>query len=484
MPGSLPIDSHPWPVRRDHALVDATMRQTIGLVTRRFQRGQREVFIDYPEAEEARRRAVTDKREAIRNLEPLLEQFSRAVVSHGGHVHRARTASDAVTMIRDIALKAEARRIVKTKSMATEEIELNQGLIDAGFRVIETDLGEYIIQRAGEKPSHILAPAAHKNRQDVQRLFQQDALDAALVPAASDEAQDLTEYARRRLRDEFLSADMGITGGNFFVAETGSVVLITNEGNADLVTSLPRILVSLVGVEKVMADWGALADIIQQPAMNGIGQRLSSYTTIISGVSPPERAEGPESWHVVLLDNGRTALRDTPYEDVLSCIRCGACLNACPVFRQIGGHAYGSVYSGPIGIVETPLLTDLAVGSELPMVACTVCHACADACPMDIDLPGHILSLRQEKIQRGPTPAMTRHTYRWWARLWSTPGGYRRSLRMARLGQPFYRRRGLLHGAPGLARGWFQTRNMPPIAQETFHEWWARTRGGPDDVRS
>lgn len=481
MAGILPVDPRPWAVRRDDALANRTMRATISLATRRFQAGQKKVFMDYPEAEAARQRSVAHKRAAIKDMDRLLEEFSKAVHEHGGHVHLARTAPDAVKLVRAIAEDSNVHRVVKTKSMVTEEIELNRGLIEAGIEVLETDLGEYIIQRAGERPSHILAPAAHKNRKEIRELFENDAIQTGIEPPDGDDARTLTQYARRRLREEFLHADMGITGGNFLVAETGSIVLITNEGNADLVTTLPRVLVSVVGVEKVIADWQALQDIIQQPAMNAIGQRLSSYTTIVSGPTSVNSGEGPQAWHVVLLDNGRTALRGTEYEDVLSCIRCGACLNVCPVFRQVGGNAYGSVYSGPIGVVETPLLTEGTILAEMPMMACTMCHACTEVCPMDIDLSGHILSLREEKVEKQDGDFMIRHTYRWWARWWASPAGYRRSLRMARFGQRFYMRDGLLHTAPGLAKGWFQSRNMPPIAQETFHEWWQRERENPGD---
>lgn len=482
MPGRLPVDPRAWPERRDAALANTTMRATMGVVTRRFHVNRQKVYAGFPAGEAARQRAVADKRAAIRQNEDLIEAFSQAVRDNGGEVHRAASAEDAVAMVTAIAQAANVRRAVKTKSMTTEEIELNKGLAAAGIQVLETDLGEYIIQRANERPSHILAPAAHKNRQQVLELFQRDADDSQVVAPVGEDAQELTRYARRRLRQEFLQADMGVTGGNFLVAETGTVVLITNEGNADLVTTLPPLLVSVVGIEKVIADWHALENIIQQPAMSGVGQRLSSYTTFVTGPTGAESAEGPTSWHVVLLDNGRSGIRNTPYEDVLSCIRCGACLNACPVFRQIGGSAYGTVYSGPIGVVETPLLTDLAVLSELPSVACTVCHACAEACPMDIQLPEHILSLRHEKVRRGMVPAATRQTYRLWARMWSTPGGYRTSIRMARWGQRFYVKNGLLRSAPGLMGGWFESRNMPPVARETFHEWWQRNRTGGDNA--
>lgn len=475
MRGQLPESKTAWAERRDAGLRNATMRGTIHRVTRRFQVAQRQVFLEYPRAEAMRQAGIQDKRQAIADLETLVPQFQAMVAAHGGTTHWAETREDAVRILLDIAQAGGVRRVVKSKSMVTEELEVNRHLEAAGIGVIETDLGEYIIQRAHEPPSHILAPAAHKNRHEIETLFQADATESSIAPPDSDEATDLTAYARRRLRQEFLEADLGITGGNFLVADSGTVVIITNEGNADLVVSLPRIVVSIVGVEKMIRDGEALKHLIQQPALNGVGQRLSSYTTLLSGPGA-NAAEGAQQWHVILLNNGRMRLRGTMYEDVLSCIRCGACLNACPVFRQVGGHAYGTVYSGPIGIVETPLLSQWGVGAELPSVACTLCQACGEVCPMDIDLPGHIVQLRAEKVERKMGTRSTRITYRTWGRWWATAPGYRRSIGLARLGQRLYERRGRLRGAPGFAQGWFQTRDMPPVAQETFHEWWERHR--------
>ncbi|PSR32444.1 MAG: lactate utilization protein [Sulfobacillus benefaciens] len=477
MDGQLPIDTRPWPVRRDAALHDQTMQQTIGVVTKRLANAKVTAYAAYPEANHWRQRAVEVKRQSIRQLEEHLATFTQQVESHGGKVHRATTAADAIQTILEVAQHHQVRSVIKTKSMVTEELELNRALENAGIAVRETDLGEYIIQLAHEKPSHILAPALHKNREQIHALFDQDALVYHTEPPASEDIVALTQYARRRLREEFLAADMGVTGGNFLVAETGTVVLITNEGNADMVTTLPRLLVSVVGVEKIVADWSGLIDVIQQPALSGVGQRLSSYTTLVSGTRGPDQWEGPDEWHVVLLDNGRTQLKDTPFEDVLSCIRCGACLNVCPVFRQVGGHAYGSVYPGPIGIVETPLLTNFEVLPELPSALCTLCHACGEACPMNIDLPGHIVQLRQMKQERHMNAIGVTRSYRWWARFWATPHGYRRSMRWARWGQWWFVRHGRIQSAPGLAGGWFKTRDMPPVASMTFHEWWDRTRG-------
>jgi L-lactate dehydrogenase complex protein LldF len=448
------------------------LRQTIGIVTRRLSAGKQSVFAEYPGAEVTRQAAIRAKRQAVRQLDSLIPLLRQRIEGNGGHTYLAEQAADAVSIVAQIAVDRNVRKVIKTKSMLTEELQLNEGLHRVGVAVVESDLGEYIIQLAREAPAHILAPAAHKGRSQIRALFDEAADQSDMARPDNDNAEQLTKFARNRLRREFLEADMGITGGNFLVAETGTLVLITNEGNADLVTSVPPILVSVVGIEKLVATWEDLGHLIQQPAMHGIGQRLSSYTTMLSAPCRDELGEGPQEWHVVLVDNGRSSIRGSAFEDVLSCIRCGACLNVCPVFRQVGGHAYGTVYSGPIGVVETPLLSNFQVGADLPTAACTVCHACAEACPMDIDLSHHILRLRQEKVRRRLDAPSVRLTYRIWSGMWHTSAGYQRSLRLARISQKIFVRRGVLKGGPGLLKGWFTSRDMPPIADVTFHELW------------
>ncbi|AUW93872.1 lactate utilization protein B/C [Sulfobacillus thermotolerans] len=461
----LPHDPRPWPARRDEALHDPVLQATLRRVTHRLNTARIQAYQNYPAGAEARERAKHRKREAVREWEPLLAQAEQQITAHGGQVFRAATPGDVGAYIKKVAQEHGVQRIIKSKSMATEEVQLNAQLEATGFAVRETDLGEYIIQLAHEKPSHILAPAAHKNRQQIQALFRETVADAHDV--VSDDIPGLTQFARQKLRQDFLSADMGITGGNFLVAETGTVVVITNEGNADMVTTLPRILISLVGLEKIVQDWDALIDIIQQPALSGVGQRLSSYTTMISGPRGPESWEGPDEWHVVLLDNGRQAIHDGPYQDVLACIRCGACLNVCPVFQQVGGHGYGSVYSGPIGTVISPLIGGMQTFGELPRYLCTVCYACQEACPMDIPLPEQIIGLRSQAVAEDREPAAVRTQYRLWGQAWSTVHGYRRSVQAARIAQ----RLALRH--VGLAAGWLKTRKMPPVAARTFLEGWA-----------
>ncbi len=466
---ALPHDARPWDVRRDTSLQDKVLQTTLGQVTRRFNNARLQAYRNYPAGDQDRIHAKDGKRAAIAHYQPLLDQAEQNITAHGGHVYRAADAHDVGQYVINLARDRSVHRIIKSKSMLTEEVQLNDQLEAAGLSVRETDLGEYIIQLAHEKPSHILAPAAHKNRDQVQKLF----MDTVAAPqeSVSNDIQELTRFARRKLRQDFLEADMGITGGNFLVAETGTVVVITNEGNADMVTTLPRILVSIIGLEKITQNWDTLEDIIQQPALSGVGQRLSSYTTMISGPRAPESWEGPDEWHVILVDNGRKKIQEGPYQDILSCIHCGACLNVCPVFRQVGGHGYGSVYSGPIGTVFSPLMGGMDQFGELPEHLCTMCYACQDACPMDIPLPSQIIHLRETYVQERRESPSTRLQYHLWGQAWSTAAGYRRSVMAARLAQ----RLGQRH--IGLAARWLKTRTMPPIAAQTFLESWKRAQG-------
>ena len=340
---------------------------------------------------------------------------------------------------------AGATRVAKSKSMATEEIDLNPALEAAGAEVVETDLGEWIIQLAGETPSHIIAPALHKDRHQIKDLF----VDAVAAAATLDtEPAELVAFARGRLREVFLAADIGITGANFAVAETGSIVLVTNEGNGRLVTALPRIHVAVMGMERVAADWDQADLLLALLARSATGQRLSSYTNVVTGPRGGGELDGPDELHVVILDNGRSELLGGEFHEMLDCIRCGACLNVCPVYRQIGGHAYGWVYPGPMGAVLTPLLAaDQPEAAELAG-ASTLCGACMDACPVQIPLQDLLLSLRRRKAEgagRGERAA-----WRAWAAAWSDPRRYDATTRAATWGRWAADLAGHLPGGAGL----------------------------------
>ncbi len=332
----------------------------------------------------------------LANLAEHLETFERNATAAGAQVHWAKDGEEANQIILDIAKKHNVSLVAKSKSMATEEIKLNEALEKAEIRPVETDLGEWIIQLSGEAPYHIIGPAIHKTRGQVAELFERESgqpMDANDIPA-------LTEAARQMLRKEFLAADMGISGANLAVAETGSIVLVTNEGNGRMVTSVPKVHVAVMGIEKIAPDWDAAAAWLSLLARSATGQPLSIYTTVLTGPAREADPDGPEEVHIVLVDNGRSKLVGTPYEEVLQCLRCGACLNICPVYRVAGGHAYGSPYSGPIGAVVSPLLFGMEKYEGLPH-ASTLCGACKDVCPVRIDLPRMLLELRSDQVKQG-----------------------------------------------------------------------------------
>ncbi len=386
----------------------------------------------------------------IGDLDAHVAQFAHAVEARGGHVFRAATAADASAYVVDVCRRANAKLAVKSKSMVSEELGLNEALEASGVRTVETDLGEYILQLAGEHPVHIIAPAIEKTAADVAELFERLAGEPV-----EPELDALLQFARRELRQSFLAADVGITGANFAVSETGSICLVTNEGNGRLVSSLPRVHVALLGIERLVPSLDDLSVLLRLLARSGTGQKLSVYTTLITGPRRAGEQDGPEDLHVVILDNGRTKLRGTKYESMLTCIRCGACLNVCPVYRHTAGAAYGPVYSGPMGAVLVPLLVGLDRAPALPH-ASSLCGACADACPVKIPLHELLLELRRDLADRGIASWRERAAFVLWSLAWSRPLGYRLSTTLARLAQP-------LAGAFGPGREWARGRTPPRI---------------------
>jgi L-lactate dehydrogenase complex protein LldF len=362
------------------------------------------------------------------------------------------------------------RMAVKSKSMATEEIDLNEALEHAGVTPVETDLGEYIIQLAHEKPSHIIAPAIHKTKGQVAELFSRELQGE--FPA---DPEVLTAVARRVLREKFLRADMGITGANFAVAETGTVVLVTNEGNGRMVTSLPRIHVALMGVEKVIPSMTDLMVFLAILARSATGQKLSSYTTLVRGPRRAGELEGPEEFHLILLDNGRSRQIASTLREALYCLRCGACLNVCPVYRQIGGHAYGYTYPGPIGILLTAMLKGNESVRELAH-ASSLCGACKDVCPVRIDIPRMLVELREHLDRERIAPWTERVVFGTFRRLLLSPIAFRLSVTVGRWAQRPFVREGRLRGLPLVFGKWTRTRDLPPVAARTFRERWKELR--------
>jgi L-lactate dehydrogenase complex protein LldF len=421
-------------------------------------------FQDWPGA---RQMAAETKWEAVNHLDRHLEQLARNLEARGAKVHWADTAQEARDLILGILRAKNARVIVKSKAMTAEEIHLNEAMEQAGYEVVESDLGEFIVQLREEPPYHIVFPAMHLTRDEIKDVFQRK-----LGDAPSNNPEELTMVARRVLREKYLQADVGITGANFAIAETGMISITENEGNARLTAALPRTMITLLGIEKVLPRLEDLALFLPMLAAMGTGQTLTGYNTLYGGPRQPGEADGPEEYHVVLLDNQRTALlADAEQRDSLHCIRCGACLNVCPIFRNVGGHTYGTTYCGPIGAVITPNLRGLSDWKHLSY-ASSLCGACTETCPVKINLHYHLLQNRRNASRQQPS---------WWQKLAfkafvplaTKPALWSLVTKMGRLGQKLH---GLVKGGRlDPAYAWTKTRDLPPIAQQTFREWW-RTR--------
>lgn len=427
-----------------------------------------------PEFEQLRAVAREIKEHTLSHLDYYLERFESQVVAHGGHVHWARTPEEAREIVVDVCRRVDARRITKGKSMVGEEIAINEALEDAGFEVIETDLGEYIIQLAKEPPSHIIAPAVHKTRDQITELFHGQHRKYGLTERVTD-IPAIVDQARQVLREGFLTADVGITGANFLIAETGSSVIVTNEGNGDLTNTLPRVHLVTASIEKVVPTLEDVTTILRLLARSATGQEMSSYTTFSTGPRRSGDLDGPEEFHVLLLDNGRSQMLGDEFREMLRCIRCGACLNHCPVYSSIGGHAYGWVYPGPMGAVLTPLMVGLKEAGNLPN-ACTMNGRCEEVCPMSIPLPKLLRALRVREFDERLTPARMRWGLGVWAFLAKRPWLYRVVTAAAiRLLGFVGRKRGRFRRLP-LAGGWTRERDMPAPGRRTFQSAWRRAR--------
>jgi len=441
----------------------AVIQKNIGTYNIAVANGRKR-FADWPGSDQgwqnARSHAAAIKWETINHLDRYLEQFEQNVLANGGHVFWAETAADARDHVLELARRHGVQKIVKSKSMTTEEIHLNDALEAAGIHAVETDLGEYICQIRGEPPYHIVTPVMHLTKADIARTFQEK-----LGVPLTDSAEDLTMIARAKLRQEFITADMGITGANFAIADTGMIAVTENEGNARLSFSLPRVHVAIVGIEKLIPRLEDLALLWPLLAASGTGQTITAYNSLIGGPRREREADGPQEFHVILLDNGRTRLlADVEQRDALHCIRCGACLNTCPVYTNIGGHAYGTTYQGPIGSVITPHLRDAQEWSHLSY-ASSLCGACTDVCPVRIDLHHHLLHNRRNAVQRGFDGLIQRLLFRAWFWTMQSPARYAVA---AKLGN-FALRRGL---AGALLKPWTTGREFPAPPQQSFRDYW------------
>ncbi len=446
------------------------VRQSVGEASARKVQQRLETLYEHLHDPEALRKLAAEIRQhALDHLDDYLDQAERNLKSNGVQVHWAETPREACEVIAGICTRAQVNSndpplLVKSKSMVSEEIHLNEALEARGLHPIETDLGEFVVQIDEDRPTHIVTPIIHKNRRDVAKSFQKKGLGGY-----TEDPETLTRQARAYLRDKFRRADIGITGANFVVAETGRIVIVTNEGNGRLCTVAPRIHIALTGIEKIIPREEDLGVLLKLLARSSTGQRLTVYTSFISGPRTTEEPVGPEEVHLVFLDNGRSSILGTPYREMLRCIRCGACLNVCPVYRQVTGHAYGSVYPGPMGAVLSPLLYQGA--RENPYVnlpeASSLCSACHEVCPVDIPIPEFLLRLRHEFRREsprsgatppfGPWAVVAAHPLLWRATL--TAGGALGWMSPQKL--PI-----------AALRAWLREKDLPPWPEESFRSWW------------
>ncbi len=458
------------------ALQDPNLGQALGRLKEGLRAKRAAAVERLPEFDALRAAGREMKEHVLQNLDGYLERFEMRVMEAGGHVHWAVDAEEARKIVLNICRKAQAKTVTKGKSMVGEEVGLNDYLEANGITPVETDLGEYIIQLRHEPPSHIIVPAVHLNRGQVEEAFrkQHTHLEAS---RPLEEPRQLLDEARAILREKFVAADVGITGANFLIAETGQTVIVTNEGNGDLTQTLPRVHVVLSSIEKIVPTLEDASTLIRLLARSATGQEISTYTTFSSGPRRPGDLDGPEEFHVVLLDNGRSGMLGSEFEDMLRCIRCGACLNHCPVYGAVGGHAYGSVYPGPMGSVLTPALKGLDDARHLPN-ASTLCGRCEQVCPMQIPLPRMLRHWREREFERHLQPARDRWGLAAWAFLARHPGLYRLA---ADIGQralaAWGRRKGGRFAKLPLAQGWTDARDLPaPTGGGTFVEQWKAGR--------
>ncbi len=452
------------------ALTNEPLKKALGGIKHGFVANRARARANLPEFEQLRDEAKAVKEHTLAHLDLYLEEYEKKVTASGGHVHWAPTASDAREAILKICQDAGAKTVTKGKTMIGEEIAINDYLEDAGITPVETDLGEYLIQIRNEAPSHIIAPAIHLTKDQVEADFRK--LHTSLpYDRVLEEPAQLVAEARKMLREQFLAADVGITGANLLIAETGTSVIVTNEGNGDLTQCLPRVHIVIASIEKTVPTLEDANTILRVLARSATGQECSTYTTFTTGPKRPEDPDGPEEYHVVLLDNGRTEMLGSEFHDMLRCIRCGACMNHCPVYGAVGGHAYGWVYPGPMGAVLTPSLIGIDEAGHLPN-ASTFCGRCEAVCPMRIPLPKMMRHYREREYEKGNTP----HRYKLGLKLWAFAAKrYRLYQALTGLAIPlmarFGKRSGRFRTIP-LAGGWTRHRDLPAPQGKTFQQLW------------
>ena len=474
----------PFPEAAKASLRDAQLRANVRRATDTIQAKRRKLVEEKKDWQELRESARQIRAHVLEHLHVYLEEFERNFTRAGGHVHWARNDQEAQEIVVAIAKEAGADEVIKIKSMTTEEIHLNDALEAAGIHAYETDLAELIIQLGHDRPSHIVVPALHKNRAQIREIF----LREMHLSELGENPEDLAEAARKFLREKFLRVRTAVSGANFLIAETGGICIVESEGNGRMCLTLPETLISVVGIEKVIPRFVDLEVFLQVLARSATGERMNPYSSIWSGVTP---GDGPCNMHVVLLDNARTTvLADSEGRQTLQCIRCAACQNACPVYRQTGGHAYGSVYAGPIGAILTPQLMEMQHGESLPY-ASSLCGACYEVCPVKINIPEVLIHLRNKVTQQKGWYAPEAMAMKAMASVFRSEQQFRAAQRLARMAQrPFAKKNlpivgqdaqvgqdsevGWVKWLPGIFGGWTQTRDLHAIPRESFREWWEK----------
>lgn len=463
---ALQIGEKEFTSRVEKGLEDSFMRGAVRSAQGRLQTNREKAAQELGEWEQWRELGREIREHTIQNLDYYLHQLSENIAKLGGHVFFAETAEEANEYVRQIIREKEAKKVVKSKSMVTEEINLNEALQKEGCEVVETDLGEYILQIDEDPPSHIVAPALHKNKEQIRDVFKEK-----LGYTKTEKPEELTLFAREKLRQEFLAADVGITGCNFAIAESGSFALVTNEGNARLVTTLPKTQITVMGMERIVPTWEELDVLVSLLTRAAVGQKLTSYVTALTGPKQEGDVDGPEEFHLVIVDNGRSNILGTEFQEALHCIRCAACINVCPVYRHIGGHAYGSIYPGPIGAVLTPLLGGYDDYKELPY-ASSLCGACTEVCPVKIPLHEQLILHRRKIVEEEKqAPLMERLTMKGFGIGAGHASLYKAGTKMAKpMLKPFTKEETISKG-PGPLKEWTAIRDFPAPSKERFRDW-------------
>jgi len=458
-----------FPDAARHELGNTQLRETLRSATETIRSKRAQTVAELPDWEQLRDAGAAIKADVLAHLGDYLIQFEAAVQRAGGQVHWARDAAEANAIVAEVARSHGAREVVKVKSLTTDEIELNAALEQEGIHALETDFAELILQLDGDWSSHILVPAIHRNRREIRDLFTR-----TIAPnLGSDDPRELAEASRVYLRERFLEAKVGVSGANFGIAETGTLCVVESEGNGRMCTTLPPVLVTILGIEKLLPTFADLEVFLQLLPRSSTGERMNPYTSLWTGVT---EGDGPQELHVVLLDNGRTrVLADEVGRVALHCIRCSACLNVCPVYSRTAGHAYGSVYPGPIGAILTPQLVGIENASSLPF-ASSLCGACYDVCPVKIDIPRVLLHLRERAV-RAKAPIAERAAMGIAAWTFASPSRFAFAQRLGWLVQLPFVRRGAIRRLPGPLGAWTRTRDLRPVARRSFIAWWRRARG-------